>query len=172
MKINVYFSETQRFIRDWIPMFLLMLGCTCLFLYGVIKQVIFGFSFGTKPASNTALIFCLVFCLLFTLPFFCIKLETRIKEDGVYVKYFPFHLAYKRYVWAEISKLYVKQYTPILSFGVLGILENWGIWRSRYIVSGTMGLQLEFISGRRLLIGTNKPKELTEILNSIEKLEK
>ena len=48
--------------------------------------------------------------------------------------------------------------------------EIWGIWRNRYTVSGTMGLQLEFVSGRRLLIGTNKPKELTEVLNSIGKL--
>ena len=166
MKSNVYYKETQRFIWGWMPIFLILLCCTCIFLYGVIKQVIFGLPFGIKPASNIALIFCFGLCSLLTLPFVIIRLETRIKVDGVYVKFFPFHLVYKRYAWTEISKSYVKKYDPI-HFGIGGYL---GVSRYRYRVSGDMGLQLEFVSGRRLLIGTNNPKELTETLKSIEKL--
>ena len=171
MKANVYFKETQRWLWDSMPIFLLFSSLTCLFLYGIIKQVLFGLPFGIKPASNTALFLCFGLCLLLTLPFVIIRLETRIREDGIYVKYFPFHLAYKRYTWTEISKLYVKQYTPIQG-GPLGILETWGIWKYRYTISGTWGLQLEFVSGRRLLIGTNKHKELTEALNTIGKYRK
>ena len=170
METNVYFKETQRFIWGWMPIFLIMLSCTCLFLYGVIKQVIFGIPFGLKPMSDVALLFCFGGCLIMTLPFVCIRLETRIKEDGVYVKFFPFHLAYKMFTWAEISKSYVKQHDPI-QYGVV-----WVWWlrnsRTKYKVSGNMGLQLEFVSGRRLFIGTNKPKELTETLKPIGKLKK
>ena len=167
MKTNVYFKETQRFLWGWMPVFLIMLICTCIFLYGVIKQVIFGLPFGIKPASDIALIFCFGLCSLLTLPFGIIRLETCIKEDGIYVKFFPFHLVYKRYAWTEISKLYVKKYDPI-HFGMGGYL---GVSRYRYRVSGDMGLQLEFVSGRRLLIGTNKHKELTEVLKMIGKFE-
>ena len=175
MKANVYFKETQRLLWDCMPIFLIMSGCTCIFLYGVVKQIIFGLPFGIKPASNTALLLCLGLCLLMTLPFILIRLETRIKEDGVYVKFFPFHLFYKRYAWSEISKLYVKQYVPVqIEFWLLGFFDVsnfWGIWRTRYAISGNMGLQLEFASGRRLLIGTNKRQELTEALKMIGKLE-
>ena len=168
MKANVYFKEKQRFMFGYMPLFLIMLICTCIFLYGVIKQVIFGLPFGTKPASDTALLFCFGLCSLLTLPFVIIRLETRIMEDGVYVKFFPFHLVYKRYTWTEISKLYVKQYEPI-HFGIGGYL---GVSRNRYRVSGTMGLQLEFVSGGRLLIGTNNPKDLAETLKLIGQLKK
>jgi len=163
MDAKLYFKETQTFIHEWMPLFLLMFICTCIFLYGVIKQVIFGLPFGIKPAGNTALVVCLGLCLLLTLPFVFIRLETRIKEDGIYVKFFPFHLSYKKYVWSEISKSYVKKYDP-MNFGIGGYL---GVTRYRYVVSGNMGLQLEFLSGRRLLIGTNKPEALTEALNLI-----
>ena len=165
MKTNVYFKETQRFIREWMWILFLLLGFDCLFGYGVIKQVIFGIPWGTKPASDIALITLFGFGLLMTLLFVCLRLETRITEEGIYVKYFPIHLAYRRYSWTDISKLYVKSYYPLSNGG-------WGISKNSYTVSGAMGLQLEFVSGKRLLIGTRKSKELTEKLNLIEKLKK
>ena len=165
MKENVYFKETQRFMRNWMWLLFILLGFDCLFGYGVIKQVIFGQPWGYRQGSDTMLLIFLGFGLLMTLFFVCLRLETRITEDGVYVKYFPFHFAYKRYAWTEISKSYVKQYYPLSNSG-------WGISRNSYTVSGAMGLQLEFVSGRRLLIGTNKPQELVETLNSIGKFKK
>ncbi|MDQ1088364.1 hypothetical protein [Siphonobacter sp. SORGH_AS_1065] len=37
-------------------------------------------------------------------------------------------------------------------------------------VSGNKGLQLEFIDHKKLLIGTNKPEELTKVLSEIGQL--
>ena len=168
MNVNEYFRETQRFAIDWMWILVLLLGCTCLFLYGVIKQVIFEIPWGTEPASDTALLACLGFLLLFTLLFACIRLETRIKEDGIYVKYFPFQLTYKKFLWTDISKSYVKQYNPIQS----GVQGGWGYSRNRYTVSGNIGLQIEFVSGRRILIGTKKSKDITETLTLLQKIKK
>ena len=166
MKTSICFKETQRFVIEWLWGVLLSAGVCGLFLYGDIKQVIFGLPWGTKPASNTALFICFGFTLLMTILLACIRLETRIKEDGVYVKFFPFQLTYKRFSWTEISKSYVRQYNPI------GVYGGWGLRRNCYTLSGNMGLQLEFATGKRVLIGTNKSKELTETLISLGKYKK
>ena len=57
MKAIVYFKEKQRFMFGYMPLFLIMLIFTFIFLYGVIKQVILGLPFGTIPACDTALLF-------------------------------------------------------------------------------------------------------------------
>ena len=160
---NDFFTETQRFKHWWI--WVLMLGTNCFFLYGIIKQVVFGQQFGNRPLSNTWLFIVFGFTLLLTL-----LIETRINEDGIYVKLFPFQFTHKKYAWTEVSKLYLRQYSPIAEYGGWGI--RYGINGKAYNVSGNMGLQLEFISGKKLLIGTNKPKELTETLISTGKIKK
>ena len=147
----------------------MLLGINCLFLYGIIKQVFFEQQFGNKPLSNSGLFTVLVFTLLISLLFIYFRLETRINEDGIYVRFFPLQFTYKKYAWAEISKSYLRQYRPILEYGGWGI--RYGMKGKAYNVSGNIGLQLEFISGERLLIGTNNPKELTETLISMGKSE-
>jgi hypothetical protein len=39
-----------------------------------------------------------------------------------------------------------------------------------YNISGDKGLQLEFTDNKKLLIGTNKPEELNEVLSKIGQL--
>jgi len=166
MNTNKSFTETQSFKQWWI--WILFLGLNCLFLYGIIKQVGFGQPFGNKPLSDTGLFIALGGSLLVTLLIVCCRLETRIDEAGIVVRFFPFHFAWKKYEWTEISKSYIRQYSPMAEYGGWGI--RYGVKGKAYNVSGNMGLQLEFISGKRLLIGTNKPKELSEALISIGKI--
>ena len=168
MNVNGFFTEVQRFKQwwTWMPLF----GINCLFLYGIIKQVVLGQQFGNRPLSNTWLFIAFGFTLLVTLLPVCCRLETRIDKDGIYVRFFPFQFIRKKFAWAEISKLYLRQYRPIVEYGGWGI--RCGGNGKAYNVSGNMGVQLEFISGEKLLIGTNKPKELTETLISMGKIEK
>jgi hypothetical protein len=132
--------------------------------------VVFEQQFGSKPMSNTGLFIALGVTLLFTLLFVCCRLETRINEDGIYVRFFPFQFTHKKYAWAEVSKLYLRQYRPLAEYGGWGI--RYGVNGKAYNVSGNMGLQFELISGKKLLIGTNRPKELTETLISMGKIKK
>ncbi|GHT54924.1 hypothetical protein AGMMS49982_20320 [Bacteroidia bacterium] len=108
---------------------------------------------------------------LFTSLFICFiryqRLETQIKEDGIYVRYFPYQKQYIHLAWDEISKLYVRQYRPLSEYGGWGF--NYGGYKKALTVSGKMGLQIEFTNGKKLLIGTQKPDELTELLNKMEK---
>ena len=104
---------------------------------------------------------------LLTLLFYFFKLETIIKTDGIYVRFFPIHIAYKKYEWNTINKSFVREYNAIGEYGGWGI--RYGIFGNGNAlnVSGNKGLQLVFANDKKLLIGTNKPQELTEALLKI-----
>ncbi len=98
------------------------------------------------------------------------RLDTRIKKDGIYVRFFPFHFKYKHYSWDGLTKSFVRQYSPITEFGGWGLRLGLFGKGTAFNVSGDKGLQLEFTNNNKLLIGTNKPEELSEALNKIGKL--
>ncbi|MDR2980235.1 MAG: DUF6141 family protein [Bacteroidales bacterium] len=165
METKGFFKETQRYKQWWI--WIILLCINGLFFYGIIKQIIIGEQWGDKPMSNTGLWVAFGFTLLLTILFACFRLETRITDEGVYVRFFPFQLTYKKYSWDEISKSYVRRYHPIGEYGGWGV--RYGRKGKAYNVSGNKGLQLEFVNGKCLLIGTNKPIELEEVLNRMKK---
>ena len=95
-----------------------------------------------------------------------LKLETEVRSDGLYIRYFPFHINFKRFTTDDLSEYYARKYKPILEYG------GWGIRYSlrkgkAYNVSGNKGVQLVFKSGKQLLIGSQRAEELEEAIRSI-----
>ena len=165
MENDILFSETQKFKQWWI--WLILLGINGQSFYAIYIQVIKEQPYGNNPMSDMGLFISAGLMLLLTVLFFTFRLETKIENDGIYVKFFPFHLSYKHYGWNKISKSYVRKYNPILEYGGWGFrLGIFGKGRA-FNVSGNQGLQLEFNDRKKLLIGTNKPVELTETLIKI-----
>ena len=162
MENNVLFTEQQRFKQWWL--WLILIGINSIFIFGIFKQVIGGQQFGDKPMSDNGLCISFGIFFLLTLLFYFFKLETIIKTDGIYVRFFPIHIAYKKYEWNTINKSFVREYNAIGEYGGWGI--RYGIFGSGNAlnVSGNKGLQLVFTNDKKLLIGTNKPQELTEAL--------
>ena len=160
MENEILFSEKQRFKQWWLWLFLLSINVFTL--YGIFFQVIEGIQFGSNPMSNTGLIFTSAVILLLTIFFGLCRLETQIKKDGIFVRFFPFHLTFRHYGWSTISKSFVRQYRPIAEYGGWGLR---GLGKDKALnVSGNKGLQLEFMNNKKLLIGTKKPRDITEIL--------
>lgn len=168
MNNEVLFSEQQRFRQWWF--WLILLGINALFLLGTYKQVIGGQQFGDKPMSNEGLIFATGLIVLFTVLFVFARLETQVKKDGIYVRFFPFHISFKYYSWDKISKSFVRKYRPLSEYGGWGLRLGFFGKGVAYNVSGDMGLQLQFTDQKKLLIGTDKPEELIEVLNKINQL--
>jgi len=168
MNREILFRERQKFRQWWL--WLILLGINGLFLFGVFRQIIGGQKFGDKPLSDTELIIATIFAIILTLLFTSFRLETIIKNDGNYVRFFPMHLKFKHYSWERLTKSYIRQYSAISEYGGWGL--RFGIFGkgTAYNVSGNSGLQLEFIDNKKLLIGTNKPDELTEALDRIGQL--
>jgi hypothetical protein len=93
---------------------------------------------------------------------FSMRLDTEIKEEGIYVQFFPFHLRRRFYPKDSIQEIFVREYKPILEYGGYGI--RYSFPGKAYNIQGKWGLQLVFKDGRKLLIGTQKVEELEDIL--------
>lgn len=168
MANEILFTERQRFKQWWL--WLILLGINGLFLFGVFKQVVSGQQFGDKPMSNIGLLITAGLTILLTILFLNFRLDTLIKKDGIYVRFFPFHLKFKYYAWEKLTKSFVRQYSPIAEYGGWGLRYGFLGKGKAFNVSGDKGLQLEFIDNKKLLIGTSKPDELTEALKRIGQL--
>ena len=165
MEDKILFSEQQKFKQWWL--WLILLGLNGIFIFGIYKQLILKEPFGDKPMSDIGLFIGLSGMLLLTLLFWNFKLQTIIKHDGIYVRFFPIHIAYRKYTWDKLIKTYVREYNPITEYGGWGL--RYGLFgKGKALnVSGNVGLQLVTVHNYRLLIGTNKPEAMKEILNKI-----
>jgi hypothetical protein len=163
MTNKILFTETQRFRQWWL--WLLILGCNIIVIC-LIWSISNDGSAGKNLSGTERILVSLIGPVVSILVLLIPKLETRIQDDGIYVKFFPFHLSFRHYKGNDISKAYVRKYSPLGDYGGWGIRFGFGNGKA-FNVSGNMGLQLQFNNERRLLIGTNKPEELEAVLKSI-----
>ena len=101
-----------------------------------------------------------------TLLFLVLKLETEVRSDGLYIRFFPAHIHFKRFGAEDLSECYARKYKPLLEYGGWGIRCSLSKGKA-YNVSGNKGVQLVFKSGKRLLIGSHRAEELEEAIRSI-----
>ena len=167
MKREVLYSEVQKFKQWWL--WLILFGINSMFVYGVIQQVILGNKFGDKPMSNTGLLIFFAFSLVLSIFFVFLRLESVISPDGIFVRFYPVILKYRFYSWGTVDKAYVRQYKPILEFGGWGLRRSFRGKGKAFNVSGNVGLQLEFVNGDRLLIGTQNPDQIRNVLEDLRK---
>lgn len=160
------FYEVQRFRQWWIWLTLILLNG--VFVWGAVRQLVSDKPWGDNPMSDTGLLVFTLSMLLVSAAILSAKLKTYINKDGVYVQLFPYHLRYKFYDWSSIFKAHVIKYSPLRAGG-------WGIKISmdatkHYTVSGNMGLRLTLMNGRKVVIGTNKPDEMVNVLERLNKM--
>jgi hypothetical protein len=165
MEEDVIFYENQKFRQWW-------LWCGFLFffiiqIYGLIQQIIFDKPFGNNPASNTTFVIIIIVYIGFIFFFYTINFSTKILKDkeDIFIRYFPLQISYHKIHIKDIKKSYVRTYNPIIDYGGWGI--RYGLRSSGlcYNVSGNKGLQLELKNGKLILLGSQKPDELKNILD-------
>ena len=161
------FTETQKFKQWWLWLILIAVNCVCIVSLAV---QLADDEPSDESAGTIALSILTAIALLFTILFAKSRLETLIRNDGIYVRFYPFHLKYKHYSWNSITKSYVREYAPLLEYGGWGLRFGISSKGTAYNVSGNKGLQLEFQNRKKLLIGTIKPDELAETLQRIGQL--
>ncbi len=154
---TLLFREEQRFHQWWV--WLLVLVPTTIVWYGAIQQLVLGKAFGDNPTSDTGMsILLILFGIL--LPFFMysLRLITEVRQDGLYVRFYPLHFSFRHYPYTKMKTYKVQEYSPLREYGGWGI--RYGRKGMAYNVSGHRGVQLEFNDGKNLLIGSQRPEEL------------
>jgi hypothetical protein len=114
-----------------------------------------------------------IFIVLTVMLFFVIlKLKTRVDENGIHFKFYPFQSSYKIVKWNQISNLYIRNYNAFSEFGGWGYKFNSknNIGKA-YTAKGSVGLQLVLNDGSKLLIGTQKKEELQRVITNYKNKE-
>jgi len=92
------------------------------------------------------------------------RLITEVREDGIYIRFVPFHRRSRKIPFKDLKEYQVRTYRPILDYGGWGI--RCGLKGKAYTVSGNRGVQLELTSGERLLVGSQRPEELWQAIRA------
>ena len=159
---DVIFREGQHFRQLWLWALVLLFPALCA--YALIQQVFLDKPFGNNPASDSLLIgSAVVFGLGFPLLFLVAKLTTEVREDGLYLRFVPFHRSFRKIAWEDLARYEVRTYRPLRDYGGWGI--RYGSQGKAYNVRGNRGVQLHLSNGKRLLIGSQRPEELAEALD-------
>jgi hypothetical protein len=158
-----YFTERQRFRQPWL--WLLIGGVAVLFWYGAWQQIVLGRPWGTNPAPDGVLILVVLLAGV-AVPwlFLAGRLDTEVRDDGIHVRFFPFHRKPRVYAWADIESVEARVYSPLGEYGGWGI--RYGFRGKAYNVSGNLGVELRLRGGWRVLIGTRDPAGFTAAIEA------
>lgn len=95
------------------------------------------------------------------------RLITQVRTDGIYVRYAPLQPGFAYYGWSDIREVYLRRFSPF-EYGGWGL--RIGPYGGGYIVPGEWGIQLVLHDGKKVLITTNRPEEVTEVLRKLGRL--
>ena len=99
---------------------------------------------------------------------FLIRLTTRITAEGIYYRMTVFHKQERFHAWSDIEHLEMRKYKALREYGGYGIRV--GMHGTAFNIRGSDGLQLTLKSGKKILIGTQQPDNMTAALRSLRKL--
>ena len=163
-KNNITFHEEQQFRESWV--WIIISIPTLILWYITIQQLIFGNPVGNNPGSDTMIfVFWVLFGILLPLFFYRLKLITEVRDEGLYVRFVPFHFSFVKISLDDLKKYYVRTYDPIGEYGGWGIRCGLFGHGKAYNVSGEEGVQLEYNNGKKLLIGSQKAQQLKSAID-------
>ncbi|SFN62077.1 hypothetical protein SAMN05421741_10855 [Paenimyroides ummariense] len=140
------FIEKQRFNQWWLWLLLMIsLAVPVLLLF---KEATI------KSGGFSGIIIIVLVIILFVI----MQLKTTITQQNIQLTYFPF-------VWKTI-KLSDIDTMKVINYGFVG---GWGIrlwtkYGTVYNVRGNKGLHIRLKNGKQLVIGTQKPQELENVV--------
>ena len=164
---SIKFEEVQRFRIWWA--WLAVIALNILFIYAIVQQVILGKPFGTKPASDLLLMLIGLIPLGFLFFLMSVKLKIKIRDTGIYYRFYPFQFKETFIEWHALRDAYIRDYNSFHEYGGWGIrIGSPKVGRAiNTSASSNKGLQLQFNNGKLLLLGTRRPDEIKLIIDTV-----
>jgi hypothetical protein len=154
------FTETQRFDQWWLKVLLAIPIFECLAFalndYQTNGEISMRSLIGMMTLGAVVLLL------------WALSLTTRVDEEGIQYRFFPFHLRTKHLKWNEIASAVIREYRPLREYGGWGIRLTFGNGVA-YNVKGNIGLQLVLKNGKKILIGTSEQQRLHTLLEELKK---
>jgi len=160
MTDTILYKEVQRFTQWYI--WILLLGLLIIPVYGIIQQLVLKEPFGDNPMSDMGLVIfffgMLAFCYLFRM----MHLKTIITKEKITIQFAPFFS--KTIPREEIA------HAEIVKYGFVGYgIRFSSTYGTIYNIKGDKGIALTLTNKKKFLIGTQKPHELEEVIQSVIK---
>ncbi len=164
------YEEKQRFKRIWSVLFLLQLILIGMAIFDLI--IIIVLPTGLNISNPNQLIFIIPILLvvfvivsLIVILLYILELTTIVTSGGIYYKFYPFQLEFRKIEFEDIKQCYARKYRPILEYGGWGI--RYSLWSGKaYNVRGNEGLQLVLSDGSMILFGSQTAKEFEGAIKS------
>jgi hypothetical protein len=121
------------------------------------RQIFFHHAWGNPPVTNGNLLFLTILTLLVYIRLITIRLVTELRPEQLSVAMKGFWRR-MRIPIAEIRTAAAVEYDPIGEYRGYGVRT--GPRGQAYIAAGNQGVELELRDGRKLLVGSQQPKEL------------
>lgn len=153
------FKEIQRFDQWWLRLLLVVI------LAIAVSPIVL--EWDTLDLSRyelaSVVLSILVVLGLFLGFWYIFKLETTIDEKGITYRFVPFHIKSRFKSWQEIKSASIRKYHPIREYGGWGYRISF-TKRKALTTKGKKGLQLVFQDGNELLLGTQHPEKIAQLL--------
>ena len=157
-----YYEEHQLFRQRWLWIIILIGPITIVAIF--LPQLISSYTKDGNPDIDFGLaLIMLVPAIGPGLFVYYLRLDTTIHQDGVYIKFKPFHRKWIIFPFEKITQAKPVTYKPIRDYGGWGI--RYGSKGKAYNVSGNKGVLLEFTESKPILIGSQKPQDLSAAIN-------
>ncbi|MCK4886169.1 MAG: hypothetical protein KAS96_02210 [Planctomycetes bacterium] len=160
-KKEILFSETQHFSK-WIFILVIAIAVFAIIFNSSISNETFEGSL-SKGDGITVIILSFFLPISITALIFLMKLQTTVKPDCIYIRFFP--LRTKKISFDQIEQCYARKYKPILEYGGWGIRGSFSKGKA-YNARGNKGVQLVLKNSKKILIGSQKHAQLAETINA------
>lgn len=157
---KILFKEEQHFNKWWV---LLIIGSALLAIIIPLTNELSLQTWDTSSENFSLLVLNGGLFLLFLVAVFMVmvlrKLETKITQDEIIIRFPPLKRKAVRIKIKEIERFEIRKYKPMREYGGRGFRKR-GTSGQAYTISGNTGLQLYFKNGKKLLIGTQKKQAI------------
>ena len=159
-KGEVIYREVQQMRQPWL--WVILLGTAALMWYAAAKQLVFHIPYGGKEMSDSNLLtFWVIFGVGLPLVTFFGKLITEVREDALYLSFFPVQPFPRRVPYSDLKGCNpVIQRSPLS----LGFLKRRGSKPRK--APEPNAVELVFHKGQPMIIGCDCPRELCRAIQA------